>query len=77
MDMEVKLFGSLSEMFGKSILKVNDCYDIKTLKENLFMEYPELKNCVFLISVDKKVVLNNQKLEAENEIAFLPPFAGG
>lgn len=71
------LFGSLVDLTGKSSLTINDCKDTQSLKEKVFLEYPRLKDCEFLISVNKKLVKNNLSLEPENEVAFLPPFAGG
>lgn len=77
MKIQVRLFGSLVDLTGKSNIMVSDCKDTDSLKEKLIGEYPRLKNCEFVISVDKKVVKNNVVLERGTEIAFLPPFAGG
>ncbi len=77
MNIQVMFFGQLAEIVGKSKLIVNDCNDTLSLKEKLIREYPSLKDCVFLISVNKILVKNNQKLQQGNEVAFLPPFAGG
>lgn len=77
MNTRVRLFGSLVEIVGKSELNVSGCSDTQEVKEKLASEFPQLRKCEFLISVDKKLVKNNQKLEPGNEIAFLPPFAGG
>lgn len=77
MNIQLMLFGSLSAIVGKSQLSVNDCIDTQSLKENLISEYPKLRDFVFLISVNKKLVKNNHILEQGDEVAFLPPFAGG
>lgn len=77
MEIKIIFFGSLADLIGKSKLMVNDCFDTQSLKEKLIKEFPQIKNCEFLISVDKKLVRNNQKLKPGNEVAFLPPFAGG
>lgn len=77
MEIKIIFFGSLADLIGKSKLTVNDCFDTQSLKEKLIKEFPQIKNCEFLISVDKKLVRNNQKLVPGNEVAFLPPFAGG
>ena len=77
MNTKVILFGSLTDMTGKSELTMSDCIDTDTLKEKVLNEYPKLKETVFSISVNKILIKNNQKLETENEVAFLPPFAGG
>jgi molybdopterin converting factor small subunit len=77
MNIEVLLFGQLAEIVGKSKLIVNDCKDTQSLKEKLVNDYPRLKECVFLISVNKLVVKKNHMIEIGNEVALLPPFAGG
>lgn len=77
MNIHIKFFGSLAELIGKSKLVVNDCTDILSVKEKMICEYPQLKDCVFLIAVNKKLVKDNHPLEEGNEVAFLPPFAGG
>ena len=77
MNIKVKLFGSLVDKTGKSELPVNGCTDTDSLKKIILNEYPQLKECVFLISVNKSLVKGNYKLESENEVALLPPFAGG
>lgn len=77
MNIHIRFFGSLADLIGKSKLVVNDCTDILSVKEKVICEYPQLKDCVFLISVNKKLVKDNHPLEEGNEVAFLPPFAGG
>lgn len=77
MNIQVRLFGSLVDLIGKSNVMVSDCQNTESLKEKLIGEYPGLKNCEFVISVDKKVVKKNVVLEQGSEVAVLPPFAGG
>ena len=77
MNIHVIFFGSLAGLTGKSHLMVNECADILSLKQKVINEYPQLKDCVFLISVNRKLVKNNHVLEEGYEVAFLPPFAGG
>ena len=77
MNIKVKLFGSLVDKTGKSELPVSGCPDTDSLKKTVLTQYPQLKDCVFLISVNKHIVKDNHKLEEGNDIALLPPFAGG
>lgn len=77
MNIHIRLFGSLAELVGKQEFNINDCMDTNAVKEKLITEFPQLKKCEFLISVNKQIVKTNQKLEPGNEIAFLPPYAGG
>lgn len=77
MSIQVLLFGSLADVVGKSVVFVDDCKDTQSLKDKLTKEYPPLNNCAFLISVDRKLIKKNQPIELGNEIALLPPYAGG
>lgn len=77
MNIQVIFFGSLADIVGRSKLIINDCIDTNSLKVKMISQYPQLNNCVFLISVNKKLVKNNHQLEQGNKVAFLPPFAGG
>lgn len=77
MKIRVMFFGSLAGLTGKSYLMVNECADILSVKQKVINEYPQLKDCVFLISVNRKLVKNNHALEEGDQVAFLPPFAGG
>ena len=77
MNIHVILFGALADVAGKSKLMINDCEDTQSLKCKVIQEFPALNNSEFLISVNKKLVRHNQKLKWGNEVAFLPPFAGG
>lgn len=77
MNIKVILFGSLADLAGKSELWFSNCPDTQSVKDKFLEEFPELKNSKFLISVDRKVVKDNLLLQPGNEVAFLPPFAGG
>lgn len=77
MKVQVKFFGRLVELTGHEQLEVSDIKDLNGLKEKLLTTFPLLQKQQFIISVNKKVTSKNCILESENEIAFLPPFAGG
>ena len=74
--MNVLLFGMLAEVTGKSEIKSN-AKDVNSLKENLFNEFPKLKKYKFQIAVNKEKTENNISLSDDDEVALLPPFAGG
>lgn len=74
----IRLFGMLAEKAnwseGSIPLPSEDINDLKSY----FEEYiPELKGMDFTIAVDQKVVTKYNAGEKVNEIALLPPFAGG
>ena len=75
--MKVLIFGSLIDIIGKSQLDISDIPDTDTLHEKLTNDYPELANCTYRYSVNKKLSVDNTELDEADEIALLPPFAGG
>lgn len=77
MSIRIKLFGLLADTIGKPLLELNGVENTDSLKQILFFDYPGLKNCQFIIAVDKKIIKQNQKLNPGDEVALLPPFAGG
>lgn len=74
--MNVLLFGVLADVVGKSEIR-SDAKDVSSLKENMFHDFPQLKKYKFQIAVNKERVENNISLNDNDEIALLPPFAGG
>ncbi len=77
MSLKIVLFGSLVDIIGRSEIAIDDCKDTQELKERMIIDFPKLKSCEFLISVDKKIIRDNLVFSGGNEIAFLPPFSGG
>ena len=77
MNIRVKLFGLLADAAGKSELQIENASDTDSLKKQMLLDYPNLTNKSFIVAVRKQIIGNNQKLENGDEVAFLPPFAGG
>ena len=77
MEIQLKCFGQVAEIIGKSELKTYDIADTDSLIKKICTDFPKLDKFTFLISVNKKLIQGNQKLRTGDEVAFLPPFAGG
>jgi len=77
MKIKVLFFGSLSDITGKLSLVVENIENVENLKEKIECEYTEIKNKKYSISVNKQLITNNINLKDNDEVAFLPPFAGG
>ena len=77
MNIRVKLFGLLADAAGKSELQIENASDTDSLKKQMLLDYPNLANKSFIVAVRKQIIRNNQKLETGDEVALLPPFAGG
>lgn len=73
----VLFFGEFVDITGQSLINVNNVKDILELKKFLFKKYPNIKNKRFSISINKKLVNKNIELKNKDEVAILPPFAGG
>ena len=77
MKVKVLLFGILSERADTSKFIVEDVKDKNELMQKIAMEYSFLKKTNYLIAVNQEVINNNIVLRDGDEIALMPPFAGG
>ena len=64
-------------MIGKSDFEMDAPKDSDALLQNLFSEYPFLKNYKFQLVVNKEKIEANTVLNEGDEIALLPPYSGG
>ncbi len=79
--MKIKLlfFGALTDVIGaqEQMIDMDDNLDITYLNLDMLARYPSLSNFKYKIALNKIVVNKDQKLKDGDEVAFLPPFAGG
>ena len=77
MQIEVKYFGMLAEITDCNTEQlVISSQDVSGLKEALLDKYPDFKNKDFRIAQNHELVADTALLTGQ-EIAVLPPFAGG
>jgi len=79
MNLQIHFFGMIAETLKKEQLII-DNYQGNTLgdvEEMLKDNFPELGGFTYKLALNKKMVNKETALEKENEIAVLPPFAGG
>ncbi|MEZ4756373.1 MAG: MoaD/ThiS family protein [Flavobacteriales bacterium] len=74
--MEVLLFGILAEKAGSDRVEVQ-VTSIAQLRQAMAEQIPGLERIDHLIAVDRVVVHDDRPLNGREEIALLPPFAGG
>jgi molybdopterin converting factor small subunit len=74
--MEVLLFGILAEKAGSDRLQLQ-VRSIHELKNELSRRIQDLDRYTYAIAVDRKIVQDDRQLLGTEEIAILPPFAGG
>jgi len=75
--MKILVFGMLVEDVGSEELQIELQPDLETLREELMEKFPGLKNRQFMIAVNQQKINGNITLNANDEIALIPPFAGG
>jgi molybdopterin synthase sulfur carrier subunit len=78
MKLNVKYFGMIAEWTGSSEQTVEFAgTSVQELKSQLEKEHPKLKGISFQVAVNQKIASDQQKLNENDELALLPPFAGG
>jgi len=75
--MKLLIFGMLVEDFGSQEFETKPLYDIDSLRKFLIEKFPILQNRKFIIAVNKQKIDGNMALKPDDEIALIPPFAGG
>ena len=77
MSVKVLLFGVLADKAGYSSLDFEDVNNLDELIKILKFKYPFGNNTSYAIAVNQSVVKGNIKLNDNDEVALLPPYAGG
>lgn len=77
METTILLFGNLAQIAETNKLILEDIHDIKNVEEYLFTKFPTFKKQKYAVALNQKVTKENQTLRNGDELAFLPPFAGG
>jgi molybdopterin converting factor small subunit len=67
----------LAEVSGTSIKHYNDVKTINDLKLKIQDDFPEIVHYNFRISFNSEITDKNLILKKGDEIALMPPFAGG
>ncbi|MCB0764557.1 MAG: MoaD/ThiS family protein [Flavobacteriales bacterium] len=74
--MRVMLFGVVAEIVGDSALVI-DSASTFALRGALNERFPDLQELTWSIAVDRRIEHGDRVLTGSEEIAVLPPFAGG
>jgi molybdopterin synthase sulfur carrier subunit len=77
MEVIVLFFGVLAEVSGTSVKHYRDVKSINDLKLRINDDFPEIVHYNFRISINNEITDDNLMLKSGDEVAFLPPFAGG
>ena len=77
MSIRVLFFGRLKDYFGNDTLFPDSIEDIQSLRNSLVDRFPRLRREIYSIALNQEIVHGNEKLSDGDEIALLPPVAGG
>ena len=76
--LKIKYFGMVAEAVGTNEEELEFAHTtIQDLNDLLNNKYSKLKTINFQYAVNQSIVENSVELNDNDEIALLPPFAGG
>jgi sulfur-carrier protein len=76
-EIKVLFFGILSEVTGTGVKFYRDIKFLADLKIRINDDFPEISHYNFRVSVNSEITDNNVLLKTGDEVALMPPFAGG
>ena len=77
MGIKVLFFGRLKEITGKESIIFDSIEDIDSMRRNLSDSFPDMSNETFAVALNQEIVNGNKKISDGDEVALLPPIAGG
>jgi molybdopterin synthase sulfur carrier subunit len=77
MEVKVLFFGVLAEVTGTSLKHYHDVKSISDLKLRINDDFPGIVHYNFRISVNSEITDEDLLLKSDDEVALMPPFAGG
>jgi sulfur-carrier protein len=75
--MKIQVFGRLTDIIGSNECKPEGVENTDQLKKKLLWQYPGLTDINFAIAVNDHIIRENHPLQADDEVALLPPYSGG
>jgi molybdopterin converting factor small subunit len=77
MQVKVLFFGILSEVAGTDCRHYSDVWSTDGIKMRILDEFPEIEHYNYRISLNNEIINSDMSLKDSDEVALLPPFAGG
>jgi sulfur-carrier protein len=77
MKIKVYFFGILTDITGSSEQEIKDVESVSALKSWLWRNYPKSKEMDFQVALNNKLIDGKIDFKNGDEVALLPPFAGG
>ncbi len=75
--MKILFFGVLAEATGQTQTDVEGITDSAELNKLMQKNYPKLQKHTYRLAVNRNLIDTDITLTKNDEVAFLPPFAGG
>lgn len=77
MQVKVLFFGVLAEVTGLNCRHYNEVKTTSDLNIRIADDFPEVIHYNFRVSVNNEIINNDTVLNDGDEVALMPPFAGG
>jgi molybdopterin converting factor small subunit len=77
MQVKVLFFGVLSEVAGSDCKYYSDTRSSDDLRHRILDDFPEIVHYNYRLSLNNEIIESNMPLGDNDEVALLPPFAGG
>jgi molybdopterin converting factor small subunit len=77
MEVKVLFFGVLTEVTKTNVKHYSEVKSTGDLKLRIEDDFPEIAHYIFRISVNNEIINSITALKDGDEVAFMPPFAGG
>lgn len=77
MEIKVLFFGVLAEVTGTNCKHYNEVKSFGDLKLRILDDFPEVVHYNYRISLNNEIINNDPILNDGDEVALMPPFAGG
>jgi molybdopterin synthase sulfur carrier subunit len=77
MEVRVLFFGVLAEVTGTNFKHYREVKTISDLRLRIQDEFPEIVHYNYRISLNNEIINDDPILSDGDEIALMPPFAGG
>ena len=77
MEVKVLFFGILVEVTGTNCKNYIEVKSISDLKLRISDDFPEVVHYSYIVSLNNEITNSNHDLRDGDEVALMPPFAGG
>ena len=75
----IKYFGMLVEITNttQETYSLEQDSELEKIEQDILVKYPKIQHITYNVAVNQKIVDRKHLVKNGDELAFLPPFAGG